>query len=206
METVTSMDSTGRTHTLGIANLAASAGGRVFARLARERDDSRKPISGDLIPCSGRPLGSKALFSFLVVFLEIAMIAAGWRYCLEDRKTNGAASWWKRFALLGVIANTTAFGIPLVSIVYMIFYPSAAGRMRLPMINGNDGDSVSRIFTLWLNGWNSGRCAKPRCNSTRQSDHCPAGSGHPNGNSVNRGRSSNRLTLTIPTLIVQSYS
>ena len=51
-------------------------------------------------------------------------------------------------ALLGVIANTTAFAIPLVSLVYMIFYPSIALRMRLPMIDGEKMVLACLVFSL----------------------------------------------------------
>ena len=98
--------------------------------------------------CRRIPIGIQSALFFLVVLLEIVMIAAGWRYCLEDRKTDAAANWRRRFALLGVMANTTAFAIPVVSIVYMIFYPAAAGRGRLPMINGQRMVMTCLVFSL----------------------------------------------------------
>jgi len=98
--------------------------------------------------CRRIPIGIQSSLFFLVVLLEIVMIAAGWRYCLEDRNTDGVANWRRRFALLGVMANTTGFAIPVVSIVYMIFYPSAAGRLRLPMINGQKMVIACLAFSL----------------------------------------------------------
>ena len=98
--------------------------------------------------CHRIPIGIQSALFFLVVLLEILIIAAGWQYCLEDRKTNGVANWRRRFALLGVMANTTAFAFPVMSIVYMIFYPSAAGRMRLPMINGKKMVIACLVFSL----------------------------------------------------------
>ena len=98
--------------------------------------------------CRRIPTGIQSFLFFVVVLLEIVMIAAGWWYCLEDRKANGVANWRRRFALVGVIANTTAFAIPVVSLVYMISYPWAASRMRLPMIDGEKMLIASLAFSL----------------------------------------------------------
>jgi hypothetical protein len=83
-----------------------------------------------------------------VLLLEIAMIVAGWWYCIKNRKANGVANWRKRIALLGVTANTTAFAIPVVSLAYMILYPSIALRVRLPMIDGEKMVLACLVFSF----------------------------------------------------------
>lgn len=93
------------------------------------------------------PVPIQSTLFFAVLLLEIALIVAGWWYCIRNRKAN-RPSWRKRMALLGVIANTTAFAIPLVSLVYMIFYPSIALRMRLPMIDGEKMVLACLVFSL----------------------------------------------------------
>ena len=85
---------------------------------------------------------------FVVLFLEIAMIAAGWWYSLKNRKDTGVPGWRRRTTFLGVVANTTAFAIPLVSLVYMIFYPTIAERVHLPMVDGDKMFVVSLVFSL----------------------------------------------------------
>src|SRR5580692_11113531 len=51
-------------------------------------------------------------------------------------------------ALIAVVANTTAFAIPVVSLVYMIFYPAIGLRMRLPMIDGEKMVVACLVFSL----------------------------------------------------------
>ncbi len=70
-----------------------------------------------------------------VLLLEISMIAAGWWYCIKNWKANSVAKWRRRIALVGAVANTTAFAIPVLSLVYMIFYPVIAHYTHTPMIN-----------------------------------------------------------------------
>ncbi len=94
------------------------------------------------------PVPIQSILFFVVLLLEIAMIAAGWWYCIKNRKDQGVHSWRKRMALLGVMANTTAFAIPLLSLVYVIFYPSIALRMRLPMIDGEKMVLACLVFSL----------------------------------------------------------
>jgi hypothetical protein len=98
--------------------------------------------------CHHTPLAIQSVLFFGVLLLEIAMIAAGWWYCIKNRRANGVANWRKRIALLGVMANTTVFAIPVVSLVYMIFYPSIALRMRLPMIDGEKMVLACLVFSL----------------------------------------------------------
>jgi hypothetical protein len=98
--------------------------------------------------CHRIPVPIQSTLFFAVVLLEIAMIAAGWWYYVKNRWANGVANWRKRIALLGVMANTTAFAIPVVSLVYMIFYPSIALRMRLPMIDGEKMVLACLVFSL----------------------------------------------------------
>lgn len=94
------------------------------------------------------PEAIKGILFFVVLFLEIAMIAAGWRFCLKDGKATGVPDWRKRVALSGVVANTIAFAMPLLSLVYMIFYDSIARRAHLPMIDGDEMLLVSLLFSL----------------------------------------------------------
>lgn len=54
---------------------------------------------------------------FAVVQVEVVMIAAGWWYCFQNRKANDIAIWRKRIAWVAVIANTSALGIPIVSLM-----------------------------------------------------------------------------------------
>lgn len=83
-----------------------------------------------------RKVISNILF-FMVVLLEVVMIAAGWWYCFQDRKANDIAIWRKRIAWAAVVANTTAFTLPIGSLLYMIFYPAIGLRMHLPMIDAD---------------------------------------------------------------------
>ena len=88
-----------------------------------------------------------ALF-FAIVLLEIAMIIAGWWHSIKNRRTNDAPNWRKCMALLGVIANTTAFAIPVGSLIYMMFYPMIASHTHTPMIDGEKMIVVSLVFSL----------------------------------------------------------
>ncbi len=94
------------------------------------------------------PVPIQSILFFGVLLLEIVMIAAGWWYCIRNRKANSVPTWRKRMALVGVMANTTAFAIPLVSLLYMIFYPFIALRMRLPMVDGEEMVLASLVFSL----------------------------------------------------------
>jgi hypothetical protein len=98
--------------------------------------------------CRRIPPSIQSALFFVVLLLEIAMIAAGWWFYIKNRKANGVANWRKRIALLGVMANTTAFAIPVVSLVYMIFYPYIALRLRLPMIDGEKMVLACLVFSL----------------------------------------------------------
>jgi hypothetical protein len=98
--------------------------------------------------CHRIPLPVQSALFFGVLLLEIGLIAAGWWYCIRNRTANGAANWRKRIALLGVMANTTAFAIPVVSLIYMIFYPSIALRVHLPMIDGEKMVLACLAFSL----------------------------------------------------------
>jgi hypothetical protein len=83
-----------------------------------------------------------------VLLLEIAMIAAGWWYCIKNQKANGVANWRRRMALLGAIANTTAFAIPVGSLVYMMFHPAIARHTHTPMINAEKMILACLVFSL----------------------------------------------------------
>lgn len=94
------------------------------------------------------PVPIQSILFFVVLILEIAMIAAGWWYCIKNRKANGVPIWRRRMALVGVIANTTAFAIPLGSLVYMIFYPAIARYTHTPMIDGENMILACLVFSL----------------------------------------------------------
>jgi hypothetical protein len=98
--------------------------------------------------CHRIPLPIQSTLFFGVLLLEIALIAAGWWYCIKNHRANGVANWRKRIALIAVVANTTAFAIPVVSLVYMIFYPAIGLRMRLPMIDGEKMVVACLVFSL----------------------------------------------------------
>ena len=100
-----------------------------------------------------------ALF-FGVLFLEIALIAAGWWYCIRNWKAEGVAKWRKRMALVGVAANTIAFAIPLGSLVFMMFYPFFGRITHLPMIDGDKMVLGCLIFAV--GGVIAGMLAPPR--------------------------------------------
>lgn len=106
------------------------------------------------------PVSIQTVLFFVVLFLEIALIAAGWWYCIRDRKANGVANWRKRMALLGVVANTTAFAIPVVSLVYMIFYPFLGFLLHTPMVDAEKMVLACLVFSLC--GLIAGLLAPPR--------------------------------------------
>jgi hypothetical protein len=94
------------------------------------------------------PVAIQGVLFYIVLLLEVALIAAGWWYCFRNRKANGVAVWRKRTALLAVIANTTALAFPLGSLLYMIFYPSLGLPLHLPMIDGEKMVLACLVFSL----------------------------------------------------------
>ena len=94
------------------------------------------------------PIPIQSALFFAVLLLEIAMIAAGWWYCIKNQKANGIPNWRRRIALLGAIANTTAFAIPVGSLVYMGFYPAIAPYTRTPMIDGEKMILACLVFSF----------------------------------------------------------
>ena len=64
------------------------------------------------------PVPIQDVLFFVVLFLEIAMIGAGWWYGIKNQKDIGVAGWRKRVALLEAIANTNAFAIPAGYLIY----------------------------------------------------------------------------------------
>ena len=106
------------------------------------------------------PVSIQNVLFFVVLLLEIALIAAGWWYCIRDRKANGMANWRKKMALLGVVANTTAFAIPVVSLVYMVFYPFFGLLLHTPMVDGEKMVLACLVFSLC--GLIAGLLAPPR--------------------------------------------
>jgi hypothetical protein len=81
------------------------------------------------------PVPIQSILFLVVLLLEITMIMAGWWYCVRNKSVNGVPNWRLRMALLGAIANTVAFAIPVGSLVYMMFYPAIARYTHTPMIN-----------------------------------------------------------------------
>jgi hypothetical protein len=94
------------------------------------------------------PVPIQSALFFVVLLTEVALIVAGWWYCIKNRRANDVPSWRKRMALLGAIANTTAFAIPVGSLVYMIFYPIIASRTHTSMIDGEKMIVATLIFSL----------------------------------------------------------
>jgi len=94
------------------------------------------------------PVPIQSALFFGVLLLEIAMIVAGWWFCFKNQKANGVANWRRRMALLGAIANTTAFAIPVGSLVYMMFYPAIARHTHTPMINAEKMILACLVFSL----------------------------------------------------------
>lgn len=88
-----------------------------------------------------------ALF-FVVLLIELGLIAAGWRFYLQNRKKADIVAWRKWMSLIGVIANMLAFAVPFASIVYMIVYPWVGLRMNLPMIDADIMVDACLIFSL----------------------------------------------------------
>ena len=94
------------------------------------------------------PVPIQSILFFVVLLLEIAMIAAGWWYCIKNQKANGVPNWRRWMALLGIIANTIAFSIPVGSLVYMIFYPAIARYTHTPMIDAEKMILACLVFSL----------------------------------------------------------
>jgi len=93
------------------------------------------------------PVPIQSILFFVVLLLEIAMIAAGWWYCIKNRKA-GVPNWRRRMALLGTIANTIAFSIPVGSLVYMIFYSAIARYTHTPMVDAQEMILACLVFSF----------------------------------------------------------
>ena len=63
------------------------------------------------------PRAVQDVLFFVVLLLEIMLIATGWHFYFQTRKMPEFAVWRKRMSLIGVIANTLAFAVSFVSIV-----------------------------------------------------------------------------------------
>jgi len=94
------------------------------------------------------PIPIQSALFFGVLLLEIAMIIAGWWFCFKNHKADGVANWRRRMAMLGAIANTNAFAIPVGSLVYMMFYPTIARHTHTPMINADKMILACLVFSL----------------------------------------------------------
>jgi hypothetical protein len=94
------------------------------------------------------PIPIQSALFYLVLLLEIAMIVAGWWYCIRNKRADGVPNWRKRMALLGAIANTTAFVIPVGSLVYMMFYPAIARHLHTLMIDAETMIGACLVFSL----------------------------------------------------------
>lgn len=81
------------------------------------------------------PIPIQSFLFIVVLLLEGALIVAGWWCWIKTRNAESVARWRKRVGLLGVVANTTALAIPVVSLAYMMHYPFIRIGVHLPMIN-----------------------------------------------------------------------
>jgi hypothetical protein len=94
------------------------------------------------------PRAVQDVLFFVVLLLELGLIAAGWRFYVKNRKKAEIVAWRKWMSLIGVIANTGAIAVPFASIVYMIVYPWVGLRMNLPMIDADIMVNANLICSL----------------------------------------------------------
>jgi uncharacterized iron-regulated membrane protein len=106
------------------------------------------------------PVPVQSTLFFIVLLLEVALIVAGWWLWAKSRNVEDIARWRKRVGLAGIVANTTALLIPVVSLLYMICYPFIRVGVRLPMIDGEWMILICLIFSLC--GLIGGILAPPR--------------------------------------------
>lgn len=104
------------------------------------------------------PLQS-ALFVAVLV-LELALIVAGWWGWIRSRKIEELPRWRKRVGLFGVMANTAALAVPVVSLLYMMYYPFLRIGVRLRAINAEW--MILTVLVLSLSGLTAGIFAPPR--------------------------------------------
>lgn len=104
------------------------------------------------------PVAIQNFLFFAVLLVEMVMIGAGWWYYRQVRSAADAAIWRKCMALIGVIANTTAFAIPFGDSLYSI---SIGVSSDLPTIDWNTVVLACLIFSLC--GVVAGAMAPPRC-------------------------------------------
>lgn len=90
--------------------------------------------------------------------LEMVLIGAGWWYYVQVRWSANAAIWRKWMALMGVVANTTAFAIPFGDSLYSI---SIGVSSDLPALDWNAVVLACLICSLC--GVVGGAMAPPRC-------------------------------------------
>ncbi|MGA8619844.1 MAG: hypothetical protein WB660_15160 [Candidatus Sulfotelmatobacter sp.] len=96
----------------------------------------------------------------MVLFLEGAMIVAGWWGWIKSPNAETVERWRIRFGLLGVVANTTALAIPFGSLLYMMYYPLIRVRAHLPMVDAQR--MVLACLGFSLCGLISGALSPPR--------------------------------------------
>ena len=106
------------------------------------------------------PASIQSILFYIVLLLEVALIIAGWWFWAKSRNVEDVAPWRKRVGLVGIVANTMALLIPVLSLLYMICYPFIRIGLRLPMIDGEWMILICLIFSLC--GLIGGILAPPR--------------------------------------------
>lgn len=106
------------------------------------------------------PTAVQSTLFVAVLLLALGMIAAGWWGWIRSRKVEDVARWRKWVGLFGVTANTAALAAPVLSLLYMMYYPFLRVGVRLPTINAER--MISIVLVLALCGVAAGLFAPPR--------------------------------------------
>lgn len=79
---------------------------------------------------------TRDILFFVVLLFEVVMLVAAWWSWSKTRKSEFVVRWRTTVGWIAAFANTLAFAVPLVSLVYMIFYPVSSLGLHLPLIDG----------------------------------------------------------------------
>jgi hypothetical protein len=91
----------------------------------------------------------RGMLFYVVLLFEVAMLVAAWWNCSKVRKSALVARWRKAVGWIATLANTLAFAIPVVFLVYIISYPTTSLRLHLPMIDGEKMIAASLLLCVF---------------------------------------------------------